>query len=381
VADELSFGRKNIEHYYETFDRKTYNLLGLLVDFIGNDEIIDFIEQTCSSEQSYPKYIATINLYYICRALKNRVFRNAVLDAGLCFPDGMPLIWIGKFLNICHKGRVTGADLLPELIKRKLSREYNIFIFGTTPESAKVAQKVINENSKSLKAVGFLSPEIAPVEELSKEEYIKKINDSKADILFISLDSEKAMEWISRNRGKIKVKFMCVVGAAIDFLSGKKRRAPRWMQEGGLEWLYRLGQEPLRLWKRYLNDGILFIGLFFRYLLPYKIFLIKNIPELSRDKEIRFDKDESGHKVKARISGTMNEFNYSKSKDFFRDLLKSGKHVEIDLSSLRMIDNSSLGLLKMFSIALKRNNKTLSFAAISKNVMKAMRYNLFAIDQ
>lgn len=236
------------------------------------DEVVRFIEETCSREQQIPKYLVTINTNYLALSFRDPLFREAVLAADLRCLDGMIVFWLSRFLGLARGEKVSGSDLLPELSKRKLSANYKVFIFGTAEDLAKEACRRINVSSSSLKAVGYISPLFGNVEELSRQEYIDTVNASGADILFLSLRADKAIKWIALNRQKLKVKFIAHVGAAIDFLGGKVKRAPLWIQKAGFEWLWRIAQEP-RLYRRYLNDGITLIYIFFRYMLSYKIFL------------------------------------------------------------------------------------------------------------
>ncbi len=249
--------------------------MGLLRFSKDMDEVISFVDGTCRAEEGPPKYLVTVNMDYIAKSLKDASFRKTVLEADLRCADGIPALWLSNFLRASRCEKVSGSDLLPELVNRKMPAKYKACIFGTVAESAFEAQRRMNENGAGLEIAEYISPPFASVEELSDDRYIDGINGSGVDILFLSLSAEKAMWWISLNRRRLKVKLICQIGAAIDFLSGKIKRAPRWMQRVGLEWLWRTMQEP-RLWRRYLHDGILLVYLFFRYILLYRISLARN---------------------------------------------------------------------------------------------------------
>jgi len=357
--------------------RNAYYFLGLLIDSEKMPCVIDFIEETCNYEQFIPKYLVTVNLHYVFSSLKDEKFREIVLNADRCSPDGMPLVWVSRFLNIPIYERVTGADLLPELIERKFDRNYKIFMFGSTHNSLERASKIIDSESKSLRVADFLSPEFGDVYDLSKDEYIKRINQANADILFISLDAEKALKWIDLNRSKLNVKFICQIGASIDFLSGKLKRAPRWMQYMGFEWLYRFRLEPLKLWKRYLIDICLLIFIFLVKLLPCKLLYVCKKINKFREEHLSFKQTENEQSVNVKINGTINKLNINKAREYFLELLKKERNIEFDLSELGIIDNMGLGLFQLLNNIMKQKNKNVKYRSMRKCVSCVAKCNFF----
>jgi len=356
--------------------RRVDYLLGLVFDVAGMGEVVGFVEEACNRGPGIPEYMVTVNFDYVVKSLSDCAFREAVLGANMSCPDGMSIIWLMSFLGLPHKGRVSGSDILPDLMRRKLSREYTSFIFGSTEETAKAAVERINRGGGSLRAVGYVCPPFLPAEDLSDEKYIRRINDSKADILLISLNSAKAMKWIALNRKKLDVKLICPVGAAVDFLAGKPRRAPKWMQDMCLEWLWRLIHDP-SLAGRYAADGAVLAYLFVRRILPYKLFLMshRHGPDELGGLDIRTVED--GGKITVVAAGFMTERNLDKTRSILGEVLGKKADVVFDFGSLRMIDSPSLGVLTLVNASMSEMGRRASIGAESKTFRKIADYAMF----
>lgn len=351
-------------------------LLGLYFDNVNINDAIYFIEETCKTQGKFPKYMVTINFDYFVISRKDRAFKDTLLNADLCTPDGEYFILLDKFLGIPNRGKVAGSDLLLELIKRKLTHNFTVFIFGTKEESARAAQNHINTKSINLKVIGYCCPGFGSVQDLSSAEYISRINNANPDILFVSLNAQKAMEWIALNRSKLNTRFICQVGAGIDYLAGKPPRAPLWMQHFLLEWVWRLIQDP-KLLKRYAFDVTALVYYFLFYLLPYRLFLIRKRQSFITNKPLSFEIIEEFDIIRIGVNGAMNIFNYSKTHELLEKILNLNKNIEFDLANLEIIDNPSLTLLLFFTQQLKNMKRCVTYKAISRNVRKIFRYNLF----
>jgi N-acetylglucosaminyldiphosphoundecaprenol N-acetyl-beta-D-mannosaminyltransferase len=185
--------------------------------------------------------------------------------SGLTTPDGMPMVWAGHRAGAAHMRRVYGPDLMLELCQLAARRGWSSFFFGGGPGVPELLAERLTARFPGLRVVGTWSP---PFRALTPEEdkaVVDRINRSGADLVWIGLSTPKQERWMADHRDLPMV--MIGVGAAFDFLSGRKRQAPRALQGLGLEWLYRLAHEPRRLWRRYLYRNPRFVALFAAQLL------------------------------------------------------------------------------------------------------------------
>jgi len=188
-------------------------------------------------------YFCFANIHVVMESQKNNQLKEALDNATGNFADGMGVAWALKILGNKFRGRVRGADLMFELCEYASKHNLKIYFFGNTEETLSLLKEKFNKLYPGLILAGSISP---PFRALTKEEdasYVKQINDSNADILFVSLGAPKQEKWMYEHKGRIKaVQFG--VGAAFCFIAGKIKQAPKWMQKTGFEWLYRMPQEP-----------------------------------------------------------------------------------------------------------------------------------------
>ena len=169
----------------------------------------------------------------------------------MAIPDGGPLATVGRKRGYKNMSRTTGPDLMDEIFKMSESIGYTHFFYGSSEETLKILKEKLEEKYPNMNIVGMYSPPYRPITEEEDYQIIKMINNSKADFVWIGLGAPKQEKWMYDHQGKI-VGLMIGVGAGFDYFAGKIKRAPEWMQKHNLEWLYRLWQEPKRLFKRYL---------------------------------------------------------------------------------------------------------------------------------
>jgi len=239
------------------FDRKVHFLLGLPFDSGGQDEVLKLIRHHIRTRQQC--FLSTPNLNWIIASLKDRNLRDSVLSSDLVVPDGMPLLWIARLLGIPLKERVAGSNLF-EALGRENAPPTRVFFFGGAEGVAEAACRKLAANKNGLVCAGFHYPGFGSVDEMSSDAVIRKINDSGADFLVISLGAKKGQAWIQHNKHRITVPVISHLGAVVNFIAGTVSRAPLWMQKTGLEWLWRIKEEPA-LWQRYFHDGLGFLRL------------------------------------------------------------------------------------------------------------------------
>lgn len=211
-------------------------------------------------------FIVTPNVDHIVRLESDEELTEIYKNADMVLCDGKPLIWISKLYGNPIKEKISGSDFLPGLCEIASERGYTMFLFGAGPGVAKLAGENLSRKYHGLKIAGWYSPPYgfeSDPEELS--EAIRAINEADPDILVVALGCPKQEKFIYRYRDQIKAKLSLGLGASLDFEAGVVKRAPVVMQKCGLEWLFRITQDPKRLARRYLIDDMKIIPLIFKY--------------------------------------------------------------------------------------------------------------------
>ncbi len=224
------------------------------------------LEQTCLSicdavGNNIKGYVVTPNVDHIVKLQKDNEFKEIYDNADLILADGMPLIWASKLLKKPLIEKVSGSDLFPELCKLAAEKGQSVYFLGALPGVAEKAKQVLQEKYSNLSVVGTHSPSMGfEKDDIENGNIIKMINIVKPDILFVGVGAPKQEKWIYNNLSKLDIKVALGIGASFDFIAGSVKRAPRWMQKIGLEWFFRVLQEPKRMFKRYfIEDSKFFI--------------------------------------------------------------------------------------------------------------------------
>jgi N-acetylglucosaminyldiphosphoundecaprenol N-acetyl-beta-D-mannosaminyltransferase len=277
-------------------------------------------------------------------------------------------------MGIPIKGRVAGADVVSELkAKHSSQTPLKLFLFGGLEGVASAASDALNAQRGGVNCVGLLNPGFGGVDELSGDEVIDKINSSGADFLVISLGSRKGQLWLKRNHNRLRIPIRAHFGASLNFEAGTLKRAPPSLQECGLEWLWRIKEEPF-LWRRYWHDGKLLARLLCANILPLAVYQrrLKNRgnSELSVVTEVRGDTF-----FQIRISGYAIKRNVDKIIPAFRNAIAMKQRTIIDLSDTCAIDTRVLGLILMLRKTLKATIGDPVFVGLSTELKKIFRLN------
>jgi glycosyltransferase, WecB/TagA/CpsF family len=228
------------------------------------DESIDYIDKLIKRKKN--SYVVTPNVDHIVKLENDSEFLEVYNNADLVLTDGMPLVWISKFLKTPIKEKVSGSDLFPKVCKLADEKGYSIFLLGAAEGIAIKAAENLKNKYKNLNIVGTFSPSYGFEKSKSEiEEIIKKVNEAKPDILAVGLGAPKQEKFIYKYKNKLNVPISLAIGASIDFEAGNIERAPKWMQKSGLEWFYRFLKEPKRMFKRYFIDDLKIIKVLIKY--------------------------------------------------------------------------------------------------------------------
>jgi N-acetylglucosaminyldiphosphoundecaprenol N-acetyl-beta-D-mannosaminyltransferase len=238
-------------------------VLGLPFDAISKSEAIRHIDSASSSRRCF---LSTPNLNFLIASRRNAQFRDSVIRSDLSVADGMPLVWIASLLGVPIRERVSGSDLF-EAFTRREGRALKVFFFGGPDGVAQDACRRLNAMTGAMRCVGFASPGFGTVEQLSRPEMIERINRSGADFLVVALGAVKGQAWIEHNRDALNAPVISHLGAVVNFVAGRLARAPVLVRRLGLEWLWRIKEEPA-LWRRYASDASALLRLMFTRVLP-----------------------------------------------------------------------------------------------------------------
>ena len=234
------------------FGRPLVSILGLPFDAIGVAQAVQRIRTDAFAGRRC--FVSTPNLNFAIAARRDEAFRGSVLRSDLSLVDGMPLVWIARLLGLPIRERVAGSDVF-EALQAHPGPPIDVYLFGAPPGAAAIACERINQRGGGVRCVGHDSPGFGTVESMSSDERIARINDSGAQFVVVALGAKKGQAWIEHNAARLKAPVLAHLGAVVNFAAGSVARAPQWMQHAGLEWLWRIKEEP-GLWRRYLSDGV-----------------------------------------------------------------------------------------------------------------------------
>ncbi len=331
--------------YTPNFDRPVYMLLGLPIDCVNTNGALQNLED--SALNGKPCFLSTPNLNFLVASYQDPDFRMSVIDSDLVVADGMPLVWAAKLIGIPLPERVAGSTLV-ELLRNSHQhrRALKVFFFGGPEGIAANASNILANEASGLTGVGAYYPGFGTVDDMCRPEIVEKINATTPDVVIVSLGAKKGQQWIQRMRDKVNAPVISHLGAVVNFIAGTVARAPVWMQRTGLEWIWRMYEEPT-LFKRYWTDGKSYLGLLWNNVLPlYR--QARNNKELSASSatvriEIAHNTDGS---TRIGIIGPAVHANLTAIREAFkRTTAESMGTIQIDLSNSLHADSAFLGLL------------------------------------
>jgi N-acetylglucosaminyldiphosphoundecaprenol N-acetyl-beta-D-mannosaminyltransferase len=250
-------------------DAPHFKVLGVRVDAVQIPEVVSRMERWIQ-ERGAGHYIAVTGMHGIMEAQQDPGFRSILKAADLVVPDGMPLVWLGRWHGHALGRRVYGPELV-ETFCRATGPLYRHFFYGGGPGVADRLADVLKQRY-GINTVGTYSPPFRPLSEEENAQVSCQIQGAAPDVVWVGLSTPKQERWMCEQRHRLTVPLMAGVGAAFDFVAGTMKQAPAWMRENGLEWLFRLSHEPRRLWRRYLISGSKFVWNVFLELLGFKKF-------------------------------------------------------------------------------------------------------------
>jgi N-acetylglucosaminyldiphosphoundecaprenol N-acetyl-beta-D-mannosaminyltransferase len=326
--------------------RKVHALFGLVFDAVTRDEAIGLLRHAGHSKQRC--LLSTPNLNFVVSAQADRSFADSVLVSDLVVADGMPIVWAARWMGIPIPERVAGSDLFSSLAGTTAlpeSQRLKVFFFGGPDGVAERAYKALNARADSgLRCVGYESPGFGSLEDLSDSARIERINAVSPDFVVVALGARRGQAWILSNIDRLAAPIVSHLGAVVNFVAGTVKRSPHAINVFGLEWLWRIGQEP-NLWRRYLNDGFAAARLVARQILLWPLLRAWHQrthnsappPVLSLRRDAKTSTLSLAGVWGAPVLGPLRHALASE--------LNAGQVIRIDLAACRWVDSACIGLL------------------------------------
>jgi N-acetylglucosaminyldiphosphoundecaprenol N-acetyl-beta-D-mannosaminyltransferase len=243
--------------YYQDSREFKHSIHLLGIDFLNIDmtEAIDIIDNSVSKKEKSSFFFVNPDCFN--KTFKDEAYLKVLKGADYIFPDGIGITIACKMIKNPLKENINGTDMFPLLCERAVKKDYSIYLLGAEPGIAEIVKENTEKKYPGIRIVGFRDGYFDHDQETGP--IISRINKLQPDILLVAFGAPAQEKWISRHKAKIQAYAILGVGGLFDFYSGKNKRAPRWMREIGLEWVYRITQEPGRMWKRYLFGNPLFL--------------------------------------------------------------------------------------------------------------------------
>ena len=237
---------------------ETVNVLGIDVSVLDQDRAREFLFSAL--REGRRGYVTVTGVHGVTEAQSDPELKRILNQGLLCTPDGMPMVWMGRLQGHRSIQRVYGPDLMLNLCEHSVAQGFTHFFYGGVPGVTEELKGQLEARFAGLKIVGTYTPPFRRLNDLELRDLQERIRASRPDFFWVGLSTPKQERFMAQYMSILpEAKIFIGVGAAFDLLTGRIRQAPQWVQRAGLEWLFRLSQEPRRLWKRYLINNPLFV--------------------------------------------------------------------------------------------------------------------------
>ncbi len=358
----VGFGR-------DDFDRDVWCLLGLPVDMADIDQAVGAVLNAARTGKRLS--FVTPNVNWLVRSLNNPAARRAILNADMSLIDGAPLVLMAKRLGLPVRTRVAGSDLFEALRRRPAysGQKLRVFFFGGRDGAAEAAAKALEEEEGALEAAGWLNPGHGDLNSMSRPEIIEEINRAAPDFIVVALGAGKGQDWIERNQPNLDAPVIAHLGAVVDFTACSIARAPELFRNLGLEWAWRIKEEPA-LWRRYFDDGLGLAKAAIGGLLPQ---MMSGAPKDGNAAQAVVKKSARGVTVK--LSGVLVRSGLAPIRAAFREAAAAGMDVRLDFSNAADFDCAFLGLLLMLEKHVANAGATLFVEGANQRQARKLNIN------
>jgi N-acetylglucosaminyldiphosphoundecaprenol N-acetyl-beta-D-mannosaminyltransferase len=245
-------------------------ILGIPIAMTHYAEAMDVMDGMIARRQR--GYVCAVAVHAVMVSQHDDEMRRAVTGSTLTVPDGMPLVWASNMLGENLRNRVYGPELMDRYCGRCAERGHRVWLYGGRDQGS-LMQLALNLRRRhpGIEIVGGYSPPFRPLTSEEEDAIVAQINEARPDVVWVGIGVPKQEKWMAHMRPRLEAPVLCGVGAAFDFHAGRISQAPPWMQERGLEWIYRIAQEPRRLLPRYLSYNPAFVAAFARQLVRERL--------------------------------------------------------------------------------------------------------------
>ena len=244
-------------------------ILGVEIALTDYERTLDWIDQMVAARAS--GYLCVCNVHTVMASREDAELSRALTTSSFNVPDGQPLVWALNLLGQRISERVYGPELMARACARAARSGQRLYLYGGRNQGALVQLALnLRRRHPGIRIVGGYSPPHRPLTDEEREAVVEEINRSGADVVWVGIGVPKQEKWMAELRPHLRAPVLVGVGAAFDFHAGLIPQAPNWLQEAGLEWAYRLAQEPRRLWRRYLRYNPRFVASFVGQLLTHR---------------------------------------------------------------------------------------------------------------
>ncbi|MEM6910622.1 MAG: WecB/TagA/CpsF family glycosyltransferase [Verrucomicrobiota bacterium] len=336
-------------------------ILGLPFHDVTFEEAIEECRRLLA-DSSRTSYLVTANLDFAAQAYEDIDLRKILFYADRVVCDGMPMVWLSRLLGRPLRERVAGSDMVPRLLALCAQEEFPVYFFGSDETTLKECKGLLEQKYEGLQVVGCEAPPMGAVVEWDNDAIARRIRESGARLLLLALGCPKQERWIYAHHQEAGAALSIGIGASLDFITGKQRRAPLWMQKSGTEWIWRMSTDPRRLVARYAKDLVFLVRASLRQLwslrkrplrpslpesgieeLPEEVILLRWVGEIDR-----------GHLERAELPVTL------------------AQPVLCDLSQVTFMDSSGLGCLAQLARNCRNEGQSLALLQPSEVVTRTL---------
>ena len=344
--------------------RTGVTLVGVPVDNVDMSEAVRRIEGFVKDGGFHQ--IATANVNFLVNALRYPELQKVLGSCDMVVADGMPLLWISKWMGLPLPERVPGVDMIPHLARLSAEHGYGIYLLGSSELSAKTAQTNLERDYPGVKIIGHHCPAWRPLDDMDDDVILAKIAEAKPDILLVGFGNPKQELWLARHRHAINVPVCIGVGGSMDMLAGVVHRSPVKWQKMGLEWMFRMLQEPRRLARRYLADFFGLVGPLTRQVLALQM-------QAGRRGLSKMDLSYHRGATVAHLRGGLTAMDCAAIADLGEVATRAGQQLLLDLSGVTYVGPDALQRLIRIAFALREGGSALWLTSAKPSVGRVLR--------
>lgn len=346
------------------FQRNVVCILGLPFDAVSMAQAQAEVSDAIRSQRRC--FLSTPNLNFLMASQSDTGFRDSVIRSDLSVADGMPIIWMARLLGLPLPERVAGSTLFDRL-RCQAALPIKVFFFGAPDGVAAKAGVVLNQEQGRMTCVGARSPGFGTIAEMSTPALIDEINAAKPDFLVVALGAKRGQAWIEHNLARLEVPVVSHLGAVVNFVAGSIEQAPEKLGRSGLEWLWRIKEEP-ELWRRYRHDGVAFIRVLITHVIPCAWFSMRvRNRQLANVMPVVFVAHGSDCN-RITLEGAWHSGNLQPLRDVLTTTGATPRDVELDLGRVTGLDAGALGLLILLYGHQSRTAQRFRILAMSKSL-------------